>query len=162
MLAQSSFGVRLIFGGIGPKFCGFVLSISMYAKNILYAEDNPDDVVILKLALKRAGLGNVLREVEDGEEAIEWLRGDGKYANREQHPLPDLLVLDLKMPRKSGFDVLEWLRKTSDLQNLSVVILSSSDDPRDIQRAAELGTTKYLKKSARCEELIQLLKSTPV
>jgi CheY-like chemotaxis protein len=132
----------------------------MDVKNILYAEDNPDDSVILKMVFKRAGLPQPVSCVDDGEDAIEWISGTGKFADRQQCPFPDLLLLDLKMPRKSGFDVLEWLRRSEQFVHLPVVILSSSDDPRDIKRAAELGATKYFKKSASCSELIHYLKST--
>jgi CheY-like chemotaxis protein len=133
----------------------------MAIKNILYAEDNPDDVVIIKIAFRRAGLSSSLKSVDDGEDAIAWLKGAGVYADREQYPLPDVLILDLKMPKKSGFDVLEWLRGQSNHQDLPAIVLSSSDDPRDIERVAKLGATKYFKKSATCQEVIQYLKSLP-
>ena len=131
----------------------------MEIKNILYAEDNPDDAVILKMVFQRAGLPHQVSCVEDGEEAIDWLSGADGFADREQCPFPDLLLLDLKMPRKSGFDVLEWLKKSDKLAHLPVVVLSSSDDPRDLKRASQLGAAKYFKKSASCEELIEYLKS---
>src|ERR1700743_3315837 len=119
----------------------------MAFKNILYAEDNPDDVVIFKIALRRSGLSPMLNCVDDGEDAIAWLKADGVYADRTQHPLPDVLILDLKMPKKSGFDVLEWLQTSDSFKNLPTIILSSSDDPRDLDRASKLGVTKYFKKS---------------
>ena len=87
-------------------------------KNILYAEDDPDDVRILQLAFKRAKSEERLWFVDDGEVAIAWLQGTGDYANREKHPLPDVLLLDLKMPRKSGFEVLEWVRKSPNFEKL--------------------------------------------
>jgi CheY-like chemotaxis protein len=131
----------------------------MTIKNILYAEDNPDDVMILKIAFRRAGISTSLRCVDDGELAIAWLKGEGVYADREQYPLPDVLILDLKMPKKTGFDVLEWLRGSNNLEDLPAIILSSSDDPRDMERAAKLAATKYFKKTATCQEVIQYLKS---
>jgi CheY-like chemotaxis protein len=134
--------------------------VAMAVKRILYAEDNPDDVMILKLALKRAGVSQPMWVVDDGEMAIEYLGGEGKYGDREQFPPPDLLVLDLKMPKKSGFDVLQWLRDYKRFENLLVVVLSSSDDPRDMTRAAELGVTRYFKKSASCQDVVAFLKSS--
>jgi CheY-like chemotaxis protein len=131
----------------------------MRAKKLLYAEDNPDDLFIFSMALKRAALPHQLHAVEDGENAIDWLRGEGEYANREKHPLPDVLILDLKMPRKTGFDVLEWLRDSGQFPHLPVVILSSSDDPRDIKRAQELGVAGYFTKSASCQDVIGYLAS---
>src|ERR1700744_2327041 len=98
----------------------------MAVKNILYAEDNPDDVVIIKIAFRRGGVSAALGCVDDGEDAIAWLNGDGIYADRNQYPLPDVLILDLKMPKKSGFDVLEWLRRESGQQALPALVLCSS------------------------------------
>jgi CheY-like chemotaxis protein len=133
----------------------------MAIKNILYAEDNPDDVVILKIALRRAGIRTVLKCVDDGEVAIAWLKGEGVYSDRETYPLPDVLLLDLKMPKKSGFDVLGWLRSSGNFNHLPAIVLSSSDDPRDLERAGKLGVAKYFRKSAACQELIQYLNSWP-
>ena len=130
----------------------------MSAKNILYAEDNPDDVFILKIALKRAAIGDRLWCVDDGEFAIEWLRGDGEFADRQKHQLPDLLVLDLKMPRRSGFEVLEWVKNAQGFEKLPVVILSSSDDPRDLKRASELHVDQYFKKTPQNSEIVDFLK----
>ncbi|HWD21474.1 MAG TPA: response regulator [Verrucomicrobiae bacterium] len=133
----------------------------MRARNILYAEDNPDDVLIFKMACKRAGWAQPLHAVEDGETAIAWLNGDAPYADREKYPLPDVLLLDLKMPRKTGFDVLEWARKSANFAALPVIILSSSDDPRDMKRSLELGATGYVVKTASCEEIIARLRALP-
>jgi CheY-like chemotaxis protein len=130
----------------------------MHAKNILYAEDNPDDVVIFKMAFKRATLPHALRCVDDGEDAIAWLAGEGQFANRAEYPLPDILILDLKMPRRGGFDVLEWARQSKEFQHLPVIILSSSDDPGDVKRAYDLGVTTYFVKSATCQDVIQYLR----
>jgi CheY-like chemotaxis protein len=130
----------------------------MRAKNILYAEDDPDDVAIFKMAFKRATLPHVLQCVDDGEVAISWLSGEGDYGNREKYPLPDILILDLKMPKKTGLDVLEWVRQVKEFELLPVIILSSSDDPGDVQRAYQLGATTYFVKSASCQEVIQYLR----
>jgi CheY-like chemotaxis protein len=132
----------------------------MGSKNILYAEDDPDDVVIFKMAFKRATLPHSLRCLDDGEAAIAWLNGQGEFANREQYPLPDILILDLKMPRKTGFDVLEWVRQSKEFVKLPVIILSSSDDPRDVKRAYDLGATTYFVKSASSQDVIQYLRLT--
>ncbi len=133
----------------------------MVIKNILYAEDNPDDVIILNIAFRRAKIPAALKCVDDGEDAIAWLKGDGVYSDREKYPLPDALLLDLKMPKKSGFDVLEWLREAGNFNQLAAIVLSSSDDPRDLERATRLGAAKYFRKSATCQELIDYLKSLP-
>ena len=129
-----------------------------YGKKILYAEDDPNDVVIFKMAFRRATLPHELYSVDDGEAAIEWLQGKGQYHDRKEFPMPDVLVLDLKMPRKTGFDVLEWVRGNPELQMLPVIILSSSDMPTDVKRAYQLGATTYFVKSASFQELVQYLR----
>lgn len=130
----------------------------MHGKNILYAEDDPNDVVIFQMAFRRATLPHELHIVEDGQMAIDWLGGKGKYADREEFPIPDILILDLKMPRKTGFEVLEWVRKKEELEMLPVIVLSSSDDPGDVKRAYKLGATTYFVKSASYQEVIQYLR----
>jgi CheY-like chemotaxis protein len=126
---------------------------------ILLAEDNPDDALIFKLMFKRAALPHALQVVEDGQQAIDWLSGKGIYSDRQKHPLPDVLLLDLKMPVKTGFEVLEWLRTRTDFKELSAIVLSSSDDPKDIKRASELGAAKYFVKSPQLQDLLQYLRS---
>src|ERR1041384_6928520 len=94
---------------------------------ILLAEDDPDDVLLAQIALRKARLANPLQIVRDGEEAIAYLQGEGRYADRNRYPLPILLLLDLKMPKVNGFQVLEWLRKQPLLSRLPVAVLTSSD-----------------------------------
>lgn len=139
----------------------FRMQLEMRARNILYAEDDPDDVVIFKMAFKRATLPHVLHCVDDGEAAIGWLNGEGDYADREKYPLPDVLILDLKMPKRTGFDVLEWARKSSQFATLQVIVRSSSDDPQDVKRAYELGASTYFVKSASAQDVIQYLRLLP-
>ena len=98
------------------------------------------------------------RFVTDGQEAIDYLQGGAKYADREAHPLPDLLLLDLKMPKLNGFDVLSWLRRQPGLKRLLVTVLTSSDQPKDINRAYDLGANSYLLKPHNSGELSELVK----
>lgn len=133
----------------------------MRAKNILYAEDDPNDVTIFRIAFKRATLPHTLHCVEDGEVAMEWLAGEGSYADRAKHPAPDVIILDLKMPRKNGFDVLEWMRGRKEFEGLPVIVLSSSDMPNDVQRAYALGATMYFVKSVSFHDVIQYLRLLP-
>src|SRR6266540_4155927 len=93
---------------------------------ILMAEDDPNDILLFQLSCERVKLMNPLHNVRDGEEAIGYLSGQAHYADRELYPLPVLLLLDLKMPRKNGFDVLHWLRQQPGLKRLPAVILTSS------------------------------------
>ena len=89
--------------------------------------------------------------VRDGQEAINYLEGEAAYEDREQYPLPDLMLLDLKMPRLNGFDVLSWLRQQPGLKRLLVTVLTSSDHPNDINRAYDLGVNSYLVKKCQQE-----------
>jgi CheY-like chemotaxis protein len=123
---------------------------------ILAAEDEESDRLILELAFRRAGLPQPLVIVRDGQEAVDYLSGKGHYADRSTHPLPGLLVLDLKMPRMNGFDVLAWLAKQPDFQHLPVVVLSSSADELDVNKARELGAREYFVKPHRLEELREI------
>ena len=110
---------------------------------ILLAEDDPNDVLLIERAFQRTHVANSLQVVRDGEEALAYLSGQGPFADRERHPLPVLLLMDLKMPRKSGLEVLEWVRQQPGLKRLPIVVLTSSNQGPDINRAYELGANSY-------------------
>ena len=114
---------------------------------VLLADDNEDDVLALRHALRRAGIEVPLHVVGDGEEAIAYLRGVGKFSNRAEFPLPDLFLLDLRMPKLDGFEVLEWLRQQPSLAPLRTIVLTASDDVFDVDRAFALGANSFLTKS---------------
>ena len=99
----------------------------------------------MKRAFKRADIPNQLQVVTDGEEAIHYLQGEGRYADRQAFPLPRLIVMDINMPRKTGFR-LEWLKSDGVLRRIPVVIVSASDRPSDVNRAYELGANAYMVK----------------
>src|SRR5919205_937131 len=107
--------------------------------SVLLVEDDPNDVTLTQRAFARAGFANPLQIVNDGEQAIAYLAGDARYADRQRYPLPILVLLDLKLPRKSGFDVLGWLRGVPDVRRLPVVVLTSSAQSPDIDRAYDAG-----------------------
>lgn len=97
--------------------------------------------------------------VSHGDEALDYLAGGGEFANREKHPFPALMLLDLQLPRRSGHEVLEWLRaQTEEMRRLPVVVLTSSREPRDINRAYELGANSYLVKPVAFEALLELVR----
>jgi CheY-like chemotaxis protein len=110
----------------------------------LLVEDNEDDVFFMQRALQQAGIHNPLHVVRNGEEAIEYLSGQNQFSDREQHPLPGMVFLDLKMPGVNGFEVLKWMREHA--LNMPVAVLTSSPEEIDRQRAGELGADCYLLK----------------
>jgi len=123
---------------------------------ILLAEDNETDVLLTRRAFTKANLLNPLHVVSEGEEAIAYLSGEGKYANRAEYPLPELLLLDLKMPKKSGLEVLEWIREQPELRALRVVVLTTSDQARDVNQAYQLGANSFLVKPVDFEHFVQI------
>ena len=123
---------------------------------ILVAEDNQDHALLIERAFRQSGLVNPLHVVNDGEEAIAYLKGEGRYANRAEYPLPCLLLLDLKMPNKDGFDVLQWVRSQPGLSALRVVVLTTSGDTRDINRAYQLGANSFLTKPVDFRDFARL------
>ena len=127
--------------------------------SILLAEDNENDIIMFRRAARNARFTNPLSIVIDGEEVIAYLLGNGKYADRRRNPLPGLLLLDLKMPRKNGFEVLQWLREQPRFTDLQVVVLSSSDEIRDINRAYELGANSFLVKPMFFSEFVGMLEA---
>jgi CheY-like chemotaxis protein len=124
---------------------------------ILLAEDNSDDVLIFRRALRQAQVSCALTVVNDGQEAIDYLAGDGLYHDRQSYPLPSLILLDLKMPGKSGFDVLEWRRQNDLIRNIPAVVLTSSPEARDMDKANQLGASGYLLKPPTPEKLLEVL-----
>jgi len=126
---------------------------------ILLVEDDPNDVLLIRRAFRKSDVANPIQVVGDGEEAIAYLSGRGPYADRERYPLPVLLLLDLKLPRKSGFEVLEWLRQQPGLKRLPVAVLTSSAETPDINRAYDLGANSYLVKPVRFEGLLRMVQT---
>jgi CheY-like chemotaxis protein len=125
-------------------------------ETILVAEDNDDHIILIKRAFQQARFLNPIQVVGDGAEAIAYLNGDGKYANRTEYPLPRLLLLDLKMPNKNGFEVMEWIRTQPALRYLKIVVLTTTDRVFDVQRAYELGASSFLVKPLDFREFVQL------
>jgi CheY-like chemotaxis protein len=128
----------------------------MKAHPILIAEDNQDHVLLLRRALQKGEFLHPVFVVNDGEETIAYLNGEGKYANRSEYPLPALLLLDLKMPGKNGFEVLEWIRRQPGLKRLRIVVLTTWDAPRDVNRAYELGANAFMVKPFDRSQYLQL------
>ena len=120
---------------------------------ILIVEDNPDDVLFLRRAFDATGIPAAVSAVHDGAGAIDYLMGQGKYADRQKHPFPGVMILDLNMPVASGFVVLRWLREQPVLKRLPVVVLSSSAEEEDVNLAYDLGVSSYIVKPSGLKAL---------
>ena len=136
-----------------------VLQSNLNSLRILVAEDDHKDIFLLRCAFTQAGVTVPLHFVYDGEQAIDYLEGNDSFSDRRTHPFPTLVLLDNKMPRLSGLDVLKWLRQQPRLRRLPVLIFSSSSLLRDINLAADLGANAYLVKPNTLEELRGLVRA---
>jgi CheY-like chemotaxis protein len=125
---------------------------------ILLVEDREDDIILIRKAFQEARLLNPLQIVRNGEEAIDYLNGTGRYRNRPEYPLPELILLDLKMPRIDGFEVLRWVRAQPTLKALRIVVLTSSDQIHDVTLAYQLGANSFLVKPLSFVDFVQTSK----
>jgi CheY-like chemotaxis protein len=126
---------------------------------ILQVEDREEDVFLLQYAFEKADIRNPVHVASDGQIAIDYLSGAGEFADREKHPMPCLVLLDLKLPRKMGLEVLEWIRRDPKLRTLIVIILSSSMFEGDIQRAYELGVNAFLVKPSDSHTMAEICRA---
>src|SRR5260370_30069723 len=126
---------------------------------VLLVEDDLNDIFLVKRAFKKARIPNPLQVVTDGVEAVRYLQGEGRFADRHSHPLPRLIVMDIKMPRKTGFEVLELIKKDGVLKRIPVIIVSSSDETADINKAYELGANASMVKPTHFRAVETLFQS---
>ena len=124
---------------------------------ILLVEDNPRDVELIQRAFKQARMANPIKVVNDGQAAMDYLSGADAYADRAQYPLPFLVLLDLNLPKVSGLEVLQWIRTQAAFERLCVVILTSSRETAETERAYALGANSYLHKPGNFEQLVMLM-----
>ncbi|MEM7712948.1 MAG: response regulator [Cyanobacteria bacterium P01_A01_bin.68] len=124
---------------------------------ILLVEDDSNDVLFIQRAFRRSKLENSMQVVRDGDEAVAYLSGDGKYADRNLYPLPGMILLDLKLPRRSGLEVLEWIRNQPVLKRIPVVILTSSKENADVNTAYDMGVNSYLLKPVNYNALNEMI-----
>jgi CheY-like chemotaxis protein len=123
--------------------------------NILVAEDDDNQVVLLRRAFEKVECGEPLRVFSDGEQVISFLE---QKTDRQKNECAALLLLDLKMPRKNGFDVLQWKRENAHLRRLLVIVMSNSNQREDVNRAYDLGVNSYLVKPNSFDDLVGLVK----
>jgi CheY-like chemotaxis protein len=133
--------------------------MNVVAQPILLVEDDENDVMLLQRAFRRSSIVNPLQIVRHGDDAVAYLEGTGEFADRQAHPLPVLVLLDLKLPRRTGLEVLQWVKERSGLKKIPIVVLTSSKNDDDVNRAYDLGANSYLVKPVSFETLIELVKS---
>lgn len=126
---------------------------------ILLVEDDENDMLFVLRAFHKSAILNPLQVCRDGDSAVAYLEGTGEYADRARFPLPVFILLDLKLPRRSGLEVLRWVKERPLLKRIPVVVLTSSRDDLDVDRAYELGANSYIMKPVSFETLLELVKS---
>lgn len=124
--------------------------------NVLLIEDDKNDILFIQRAFRQADISAVVQIVEDGDAAVDYLLGRGEYAERERYPLPTLILLDLKLPRRSGIEVLEWIRHQPVIKRIPVIVLTSSKETLDVDRSYDLGVSSYLVKPVNFNALSQM------
>src|ERR1041385_7682558 len=129
---------------------------------VLWAEDNDDDAFLMERAFREACIPNRLFRVVDGLQAKAYLAGDPPFSDRQEYPLPILLLLDIRLPQMSGLEVLKWKNTEPGVQHIPAVILSTSKQPRDIDEAYELGAKAYLVKPSTFDDLINQVRKLHV
>jgi CheY-like chemotaxis protein len=132
--------------------------LSMKNHKVLLVEDDINDVILIRRAFKKANMIEPIQIVENGEDAIDYLAGTGKFRDRKIYPLPSLILLDLKLPRKSGHEVLNWVKKQPKIKRIPIVVISSSKRSPDINRAYDLGANSYMLKPISFGVLLKKIK----
>ncbi len=126
---------------------------------ILLVEDDSNDILFIQRAFRRSKFDGLMQVVRDGDEAVAYLAGEGKYEDRNVYPLPGMILLDLKLPRRSGLEVLEWIRQQPVIKRIPVVILTSSKEHKDVNRAYDIGVNSYLVKPVNYDALTKMIEA---
>ncbi|ALF52139.1 chemotaxis protein CheY [Nostoc piscinale CENA21] len=126
-------------------------------ETILLVEDNPQDILLVQRAFRKAGITNPLKIVTDGDAAVLYLSGEAAYGDRSLYPIPALILLDLKLPRRSGAEVLTWLRQQPGIKRLPVVVLTASQEYTDVNRLYDLGANAYMVKPVAFDNLVEIV-----
>lgn len=133
--------------------------MALEQKLVLLVDDNDTDILLMQHAFEKAGTLLPPIVVKDGREAVDYLQGEGPYADRAKYPVPSVMLLDLKMPRMDGFEVLQWVRNSSHHRHLFVVVQSASGRDEDVKRAYDLCANGFLVKPSTLEELVSMVKA---
>lgn len=129
-----------------------------HTPTVLLVEDDPNDARLVQRAFSRSGVEVSVLRLQNGDEAVSYLRGEAPYDNRVLHPVPEVMLLDIKLPRRSGFEVLQWVRTRTDvLRRMPIVMLTSSTHAIDINRAYDLGANSYVSKPESSDQLHELV-----
>jgi len=123
---------------------------------ILVVEDSEDDVLLIRRAFQKGKVANPLQVVRTGDDAIAYLKGENRYADRAECPLPELVLLDLKLPGKDGFEVLKWIRRQPGLSAMRVVVLTSSSEMSDVNKAYQMGANSFLVKPVDFNQFVAI------
>ena len=126
---------------------------------LLIVEDNEDDIFFMERIFKQMGARCDLRFVRDGVEAVEYLSGKGQFEDRMKNPLPTIILMDLKMPRMNGFEVLEWMQKQPEIKLIPTIVVTSSTMQEDVTRAYRAGANAVMNKPVDKDSLLQMLKT---
>ena len=129
-------------------------------KTILLAEDDENDAALLKITLTAAGVSNPIVTVTDGDQVLDYFKGEGRFSNRTTFPLPSVLFLDLRMARLGGYEVLEWLQKRPEFKPL-IVVITAFHEVKEVQKAYLLGAHSFLTKPTKPEDIHNLRKGFP-
>ncbi len=130
----------------------------MTSGTVLLVDDSLNDLMLMRHATEVAGVDNPIVQLRSGQEAIDYLSGFGDFSNRDRYPIPCLLITDLKMPHKDGFDLLEWMLDRREFDSIPKIVVSSSSQESDRKRAQHLGACAYFQKPLRLERLIDLVR----
>lgn len=125
---------------------------------LLHVEDDPNDLLLLQRAFRKANAQVTIQPVNDGDKAVAYLSGADEFTDREKYPLPGIVLLDLKMPRKSGLEVLQWIRSQQKLRRLIVIVFTSSKHDEDVNKAYDIGANSYLVKPVGFDMLVDVAK----
>jgi len=127
---------------------------------ILLVEDDENDAMLLRMAFEKNGIANPVQWVKDGLEAVSYLNGDGIYADRTKFPFPEVLLVDLKMPRMTGLELLKWISEHPQFKIIPTIVMTSSRQELDIEHAYQLGANTYMTKPISFDELAKMVKLT--